>query len=153
VATLREWAGQQGQVSLRHAVVLEAADAALLAQISGDKRVKLPAVERLTKTAWLLREADSAALSERLRKAGYGLSGDGADLNTPLKEHDMAVLFAALEFYTHACAQLGIEGDVSHALRMRVARLLPEKQLNRAYQTSRAAIQRLKERLKIEDGG
>jgi Helicase conserved C-terminal domain len=147
VATLREWAGQHGQVSLRHAVLLEAEDAALLAQIEGDKRVKLPPVERLTETAWLLREADSAALAERLRKAGYGLSGEGAELSTPLKEHDLTVLFAALEFYTYACAQLGIEGDASGALRMRVARLLPEKQLNRAYQVSREALKRLKERL------
>jgi hypothetical protein len=134
-------------------VLLEAEDTALLAQIGGDKRVKLPPVERLTETAWLLREADSAALAERLRKAGYGLSGEGAELSTPLKEHDLTVLFAALEFYTHACAQLGIEGDASGALRMRVARLLPEKQLNRAYQISREALKRLKERLKIEDRG
>ncbi|MFL5803121.1 MAG: helicase-associated domain-containing protein [Roseiflexaceae bacterium] len=148
VATLREWAGQHGQVSLRHAVLLEADDATLLAQIGGDKRVKLPPVERLTEAAWLVREADSAVLAERLRKAGYGLTGDGADLSAPLKEHDLTVLFAALEFYAHACARLGIEGDASGALRMRVARLLPEKQLNRAYQVSREAVKRLKERLK-----
>ncbi len=34
------------------------------------------------------------------------------------------------------------------ALQMRVARLLPEKQINRAYQASRAAIKRLNEKLK-----
>jgi hypothetical protein len=148
VATLREWAGQHGQVALRRGVLIEAEDTALLELIRRDKRVKLPPVEQLTDRAWLMREADSAALAERLRKAGYGLSGDGGDLDTPLKESDMAVLFAALEFYTHACTQLGIESDVSSALRMRVARLLPEKQINRAYQASRAAIQRLKEQLK-----
>ena len=146
-ATLREWAGQHGQVTLRRGVLLEAEDSTLLEQIRRDRRVKLPHVERLTETAWLLREADSAALAERLRKAGYGLAGDGAEPGAPLKEHDLTVLFAALEFYAHACAKLGIEGDASGALRMRVARLLAEKQLNRAYQASHAALKRLTERL------
>jgi hypothetical protein len=146
-ATLREWAGQHGQVSLRRGVLLEAEDPALLEQIKRDKRVKLPPVEQLTAAAWLLREADSGALAERLRKAGYGLSGDGADLDAPLKEHDLTVLFAALEVYDYACAKLGVEGDVSGALRQRVARLLPEKQLNRAYQASHGVLKRLKERL------
>jgi hypothetical protein len=150
-ATLREWAGQHGQVRLRRGVLLEAEDPTLLEQIQRDKRVKLPRVERLTEAAWLLREADSAALAERLRKAGYGLTGDDAEPDAPLKEHDLTVLFAALEFYTHACAKLGIEGDASGALRMRVVRLLAEKQLNRAYQASHEALKRLNERLKIED--
>jgi hypothetical protein len=146
-ATLREWAGQHGQVTLRRGVLLQTEDSTLLEQIRRDKRVKLPQIEQLTEAAWLLREADSAALAERLRKAGYGLAGDGAEPGAPLKEHDLTVLFAALEFYAHACAKLGIEGDASGALRMRVARLLAEKQLNRAYQASHAALRRLTERL------
>ena len=145
--TLREWAGQHGQITLRRGVLLEAEEPTLLEQIRRDKRVKLPQVEQLTEAAWLLREADSAALAERLRKAGYGLTGDGAEPGAPLKEHDLTVLFAALEFYAHVCAKLGIEGDASAALQMRVARLLAEKQLNRAYQASRAALTRLNERL------
>jgi hypothetical protein len=145
--TLREWAGQHSQVTLRRGVLLEAEDASLLERIRRDKRVKLPQIERLNEAAWLLREADSAVLAERLRKAGYGLAGTGAEPDTPLKEHDLTVLFAALEFYVHACAKLGIEGDASGALRMRVARLLAEKQLNRAYQASHEALKRLNERL------
>src|SRR4029453_7237740 len=141
-ATLREWAGQHGQVALRRGVLIEAEDAALLERIRRDKRIKLPPVEQLTDRAWQMREADSAMLAERLRKAGYGLAGDGADVGAPLKEHDLTVLFAALEFYTHACAKLGSEGDASAALRTRVARLLEEKQLNRAYQASHAALKR-----------
>src|SRR5262249_53126232 len=117
VATLHEWAGQHGQVRLRHGVLLEAEEPSLLERIRRDKRVKLPHVERLTEATWLLREADSAALAERLRKAGYGLAGNGAQPGAPLKEHDLTVLFAALEFYAHACAKLGIEGDASAALR------------------------------------
>jgi hypothetical protein len=101
----------------------------------------------MTESAWLLREADSGALAERLRKAGYGLTGDGVDVGAPLKEHDLTVLFAALEFYASACARLGVEGEVSGALRQRVARLLSEKQLNRAYQSSHEVLKRLKERL------
>jgi hypothetical protein len=148
VASLRDWAGQHGRVSLRRAVLLEADDAALLEQIRHDRRVRAPQVERLTDTAWLVREGDAPELAERLRKAGYGLAGDADEPNAPLREHDMTVLFAALEFYTQACASLGIEGDASVAMRTRVAKLLPEKQLNRAYQASHAALQRLKERLK-----
>ena len=94
-----------------------------------------------------LLEACLPAAEERLRKAGYGLADDGAESEAPLKEHDLTVLFAALEFYVHACAKLGIEGDASVALRRRVARLLAEKQLNRAYRASHEALKRLNERL------
>lgn len=146
-ATLREWAGQYGQVSLRRAVLLEAEDAVLLEQIRRDRRVRLPQVEPLTERAWLLREGDAPELAERLRKAGYGLSGEAEAHGPPLREHDLTVLYAALEFYSHACAELGVEGEASAALRRRVARLLPEKQLGRAYRASRAAVQRLRERL------
>jgi hypothetical protein len=56
-------------------------------------------------------------------------------------------MFAALDFYDRACAQLGVESEASGALRQRVARLLPEKQLNRAYQASHNVLKRFKERL------
>jgi len=145
--SLREWAGQYGQVTLRRGVLLEADDAALLEQIRRDKRVRMPNVEPLTATTWLVREGDAPELAERLRKAGFGLSGDGDSPQTPLREHDMTVLFAALEFYTHACAALGLDDDASAAMRQRVARLLPDRSLNRAYQVSGAALKRLKEQL------
>jgi hypothetical protein len=146
VATLREWAGQHSQVTLRRSVLLEA-EPALLEQIKRDKRVKLPQVERLADSAWLVREGDAPALAGRLRKAGYGLTGDADAPNAPLSEHDLTVLFAALECYAHTCAALGIESDASGAMRQRIARLLPERQLNRAYQSSHDLIRRLKERL------
>jgi len=149
--SLREWAGQHGQVTLRRGVLLEAEDAALLEQIRRDKRVRMPQIEPLTETAWLVREGDAPELAERLRKAGFGLSGDGDSPQTPLREHDMTVLFAALEFYTHACAALGLEDDSSGAMRQRVARLLPDRSLNRAYQVSHAALKRLKEKLGNRD--
>jgi hypothetical protein len=146
-ASLREWAGQHGRLRMRRAVLLESEDAALLEQARRDKRLRMPEIERLTDTAWLLREGDVPDLAARLRKAGYGLTGDDATAQSPLREHDLTVLFAALEFYTHACATLGIEGEASMALRERVARLLPETRINRAYQTSHEALRRLKERL------
>lgn len=147
VASLREWAGQHGQVTLRRAVLLEADDPALLEQIRRDKRVRMPSVQPLTDTAWLVREGDAPELAERLRKAGFGLAGDGDSPQAPLREHDMTVLFAALDFYTRACATLKIEDDASAAMRQRVARLLSDRSLNRAYQTSHAALKRLKEKL------
>ena len=128
-------------------MLLEADDPALLEQIRRDKRVRMPNVERLTETAWLVREGDAPELADRLRKAGFGLSGDGDSPQTPLREHDMTVLFAALEFYTHACATLGLDDDTSAAMRQRVTRLLPDRSLNRAYQVSHAALKRLKEKL------
>jgi len=147
VASLREWAGQHGQVTLRRGVLLEAEDPLVLEQIKHDKRVRIPVVELLTKHAWLLREGDAPEFAERLRKAGYGLLGDGDNPHIPLREHDLTVLFAALEFYAHACAELGIESDASGALRRRVARLLADRALNRAFQSSHEAFKRLKERL------
>ena len=150
-ASLREWAGQHGQISLRRAVLLEADDAALLEQVRNDRRVRMPQFERLADTTWLVREGDAPDLAARLRKAGYGRAGDGEGPAAPLREHDMTVLFAALEFYAHACAALGIEGEASGAMRQRVARLLPETQLNRAFQASHEALKRLKERLGTRD--
>lgn len=147
VASLREWAGQHGQVSLRRAVLLEAREPALLEQIKRDKRVKLGKAEPLAEHVWVVREGDAAALTERLRKAGYGLTSEIDGAQAPLREHDLTVLFTALEFYAHACTRIGIESEASGALRQRVGRLLADKQLNRAYQASHRALERLKERL------
>jgi len=45
-------------------------------------------------------------------------------------------------------AALRLEDDTSAAMRQRVARLLPDRSLNRAFQISHAALKRLKERLR-----
>jgi hypothetical protein len=152
IASLREWAGQHGQVTLRRGVLLEADDHLLLERIRRDKRVRMPKFAPLTERAWLVREADAPDLAERLRKAGYGLSGEAGGVQVPLREHDLAVLFTALEFYTQACARLGVESDATAALRRRVARLLPERALNRAFQSSHEALKELKERLDDKPG-
>ncbi|HEU4322984.1 MAG TPA: helicase-associated domain-containing protein [Roseiflexaceae bacterium] len=148
VATLADWAGRHGQVALRGGVLLEARDRPLLEQILRDRRVKLPGAERLDDTRLLLREGDAPGVAERLRRAGYGLASEPELPGQPLSERDLAVLFAALEFYAKTCERLRIDSEASAALRQRVARLLPEQQLNRAFQTARQAVQTLEERLR-----
>lgn len=145
-ATIREWADQHGRLRLRRAVLLQSNDPVLLEQVRRDRRVKVPPTEPLSETTWLLREGDAPALAERLRKAGYGLAGD-APPAAPLSEHDLTVLFAALEFYAEAAETLGITTDASKALRNRVGRLLPETSANRAYKQSQAALDKLKQRI------
>ncbi|HWQ14751.1 MAG TPA: helicase-associated domain-containing protein [Roseiflexaceae bacterium] len=146
-ASLGEWAGRHGQLVLRRGYVLQAADPALLEQVRRDRRVRMPVAEPLGDSAWLMREGDAAELAERLRKAGYGLAGDAPRDEGRLSEHDLAVVAAALEFYAGAADALGLPCEASAALRRRVARLLPERQLNRAYQTSIAALRTLREQL------
>ena len=143
--TMREWAGQHGRVALRRAVLLETSDSALMQQIQHDKRLRFPEAERLTDTTYTVREGDAAALAERMRKSGYGLSGGDFQPDVPLSERDLTVLMAALDFYDRACSEFAIESDASAALLRRVAKLLPEKQLNRAYQSSAATLAALRE--------
>lgn len=144
-ATLREWAGQHGRVAMRRAVLLETSDNVLMQQLQHDKRLRFPQAEPLTDTVCTLREGDAAQLADRMRKAGYGLIGDDFQPDIALSERDLTVVMAALEFYAGACHELDIEGDASAALLRRVAKLLPEKQLNRAYQVSAAALVALRQ--------
>lgn len=145
LASMREWARQHGQVSLRRVVLVESSDAVVMQQIRHDRRLRFPAAQRLSDTAYAIREGDAPALAERMRKAGYGLAAEAAA--TPLGERDLTVVLAALEFYAGACAELQIEGGASAALLRRVADLLDERQLNRAYQLGRGALEALRERL------
>lgn len=146
-ATLRDWAGQYGRVTLRRGALLATDDPLLLEQIRRDRRVRLPHTEALNAHTWLLREADAPALAERLHQAGYGVAGDIEPAHAPLREHDLSVIVAALEFYAAACETLGTDHAASAALRRRVARLLPEPQQNRAHRASQAALERLREQL------
>lgn len=57
------------------------------------------------------------------------------------------VLMLALEYYAQAAKLAGHDNLASEALRKRVARMLPEKALNQAYQLSKEALLRLAERL------
>jgi hypothetical protein len=148
-ATLEEWAGGYGQISLRRGWVLEARDAALLEQVRRDRRVRMPEAERLGETAWLVREGDIAGVVERLRRAGYGLAEHDRPADGALSEHDLAVVMAALEFYAGAAELLGMP-EASGGTRRRVARLVPERQLNRAHRASAEALRRLRER--FEEG-
>jgi len=141
-ATFYEWAGRYGQLTLRRGFVLQAEDAALLEQARRDQRVRMPQAEQLSERAWLVREGDAAELAERLRKAGYGLAADQAEAG--FSEHDLAVAVAAIEFYAGACDLLDLPCEASDALRRRVARMVRERALNRAYHTSATSLATLR---------
>lgn len=151
VVTLQEWGQQTTRLSLQRAVLLEADDPLLLEQIKHDRRVRLPQVEAITDKIWALQEGDGPTLATQLHKAGYGLMGDTTTSNTPLRKHDLTILFAALEFYATACTMLETENDASNALRRRVAKLLSDKQLHRAYRISSVALQQLEKQLCNEE--
>lgn len=144
--SLREWSGQLGQLTLSSGALLRANDPLLLEQIRRDKRVQMPPHETLTPDTLLLEEGDAVALSERLRKAGYGLLAEADAAGGPLSERDMTILFGALEFYAAACEELGIDGDASVALRRRVARQLNQRQRQQAITIQFEALQKLRER-------
>jgi hypothetical protein len=142
-ATLREWSGRYGQLTLRRGVVLRSEDQALLEQARRDPRVKMPAAEPIGERAWLVREGDAAELAERLKRAGYGVDADDAAAG-PLSERDLAVMVEALEFYAEACELLRLTSDASGAMRRRASRLVRERELNRALQASHAALRALR---------
>jgi hypothetical protein len=146
-ATVREWSGEYGRVGLRRAVLLEADDRSTLERIRHDKRVRLPEVEQIGEHVWAVPDGAAAALAERLRHAGYGLAGDIAEPNAPFAERDLTIILTALTFYTEASGLLGLDADAGTLVRQRVMRLLPERVLNRAYQSNREVIERLRKRL------
>jgi hypothetical protein len=145
-ATLRDWAGRHGQLTLQRGHVLRARDRLLLEQVRRDRRVRMPPAEELGEAALLVRDGDAAELAARLRKAGYGLAGDG-ESDAPLSESDLAVVVAALEFYAGAASLLGAPCEASAALRRRAAGQVPQRLLNRAHQASGAALEALRARL------
>lgn len=138
--SLREWAGQHGQLTLRKGAILQTDDPLLLEQVRRDRRLRLPPVEALTEGAWLLGEGDAARLAEALRKAGYGLAGTVEPDGPPLKERDLTVLAGALHFYAAACARLQVESEASGALLGRVERLLSQRQRDTAARIAAEAL-------------
>jgi hypothetical protein len=146
-ATVREWSGEYGRVGLRRAVLLEADDRSTLERIRHDKRVRLPEVEQIGEQAWAVPDGEAAALAERLRQAGYGLAGDIEEPTSPFAERDLVIILTALTFYAEASGLLGLETDAGTLVRRRVMRLLPERVLNRAYQSNREVIEQLRKRL------
>jgi hypothetical protein len=146
-ATVREWSGEYGRVGLRRAVLLEADDRSTLERIRHDKRLRLPEVEQIGEQAWAVPDGEAAALAERLRQAGYGLAGDIEEPNAPFAERDLVIILTALTFYAEASGLLGLDADASTLVRRRVMRLLPERVLNRAYQSNREVIERLRKQL------
>ena len=147
--SLREWAGQYGSLSIGSAALLRSEDPLLLEQVRRDKRIRMPKHEQLAPGVLTLAEGDAATLGEQLRRAGYGLAGEVEVANgSPIKPSDLTVLFAALEFYVQACADLGIDSEASFALRQRVARLLDTRQRERAARVQQEALKALRDRLR-----
>lgn len=147
VYSIREWAGQYGQLNLRRVALVQSDDPLLLVQLRRDQRLRLPPVETLDEQTWAVHEGDAARLATALRKAGYGLAGD-IDLDGPeLKERDLTMLAAALKFYISACTDLGIEYDASGAMIQRVARLLTQRQRDTADRIAHEALLALRETL------
>ena len=134
LASLREWAGSQRRLSLRRAAILSAESAALLEQVRHDRRIRLSG-RALNEQEWELPESEAAILAERLRQSSYGVQNDAPDVDAPLSERDMTSILAALLFVSrHDPTHL-----VSGALLQRVLRLLPERQVQRAYELARIA--------------
>lgn len=134
LASLHEWAGSQRRLNLRRAAILSAESAALLEQVRHDRRIRLSG-RALNEQEWELPESEAAILAERLRKSSYGVQNDAPDVDTPLNERDMTSILAALLFVSrHDPTHL-----VSSALLQRVMRLLPERQIQRAYELARIA--------------
>lgn len=140
--TLREWAGRHGRVRLRRAAVLDSDEPLLLEQIRRDPRVRLPPVEPLSATTWLLADADAPLLAERLRRAGYAPAADDAPEPTPLRDSDLAAIATALEFYQTAGRHLGLDMPANSGLTRRVARMLGAAQRRQAREQAAAALER-----------
>ncbi len=134
LASLREWAGAQRRLSLRRAVIVSAESAALLEQLRHDRRIKLSG-RALNEQEWELPESEAAILAERLRKSNYGVQNDAPNVDAPLSERDMTAIFAALL----VVSRRDTTNLVSNALLQRVIRLLPERQVQRAYELARSA--------------
>jgi hypothetical protein len=145
-AALWAWVGQYGRVALRRVALLTADDPGILEQIARDPRVRAPELDRLTTTAWVVREADAAALAERLQKHGYGVQSD-AFAGNQFNERDLTIIAAALEIYADASMMLGGTSAVSQALRRRVLDMVSERQMKQVLRLHREWINLIKERL------
>jgi len=149
-AYMREWAGHVGRLRLEEAALLRADDPLRLVELRQVRGVTLPPVEELTPTAWKLAPGDVGSLVQQLDKAGFGVEGGAATRGAtgkpsarPISDHDLRALVTAAYAYATACADLGLPCEVSHAMLMRLAKLVPSRQLDAAYraaQTLRASI-------------
>lgn len=141
--TLREWGGQATQVRLEHAVLLHAADPVVMARLRTARSIALGDAEQLTPT--LLRVPDGAAdeLSERLRRAGFGLRDERIDPALPIDERELRTLVTAACVSARVCAELGLPGDISPAMLQRLLRLVPPRQAEQAQRAAEDVAQRL----------
>lgn len=150
--SLREWGGQLGQLSLERSVLLRSVDPVLLEQVRRDRRVRMPPHEQITPTLVKLDEGEASRLAERLQRAGYGILSDGEmGQDSGLSDHDLTILYGALEFYVTACSALQIDSEASDALRRRVLRMLDQKQRQQAVHMQAEALRSLRALLQDEN--
>jgi hypothetical protein len=143
--TLQDWAEGFGKLTMRAVALLEADDPALLAQVCHDKRLRMPAATAVHERMLAIDIGDAVPLLERLRKAGYGASGELRETHEGWSERDLAVIYTALEFYHSASRLLDIEDPVRTGLRQRVRMALSQRMAERAHQQAAAAAARLEE--------
>lgn len=143
--TLKEWGGQLGQLSLEQAVLLRSVDPILLEQVRRDRRVRMPPHEQISANLLKLDPGEAKRLLERLQRAGYGVVSDGElGQDSGLSDHDLTILYGALEFYVTACSALEIDSEASDALRRRVLRMLDQKQRQQAVHMQVDALRALR---------
>ena len=152
VATyMREWAGHVGRLRLEEAALLRADDPVRLAELRQAQGVTLPPVEELASTVWKLAPGDMAALVQQLDRAGFGVEGGasarapGKTSARPISDHDLKALVTAAYAYAWACAELQLPSEVSHSMLLRLAKLVPSRQLDAAHSAASTLRERIRE--------
>jgi hypothetical protein len=69
--SLREWAGKYGEIGIRRATVVTTTSAALMQEVRGIRKLKLPVEEELGPQAVTIPDETAGDLVTRLKKAGY----------------------------------------------------------------------------------
>jgi hypothetical protein len=151
VATLYRWAATLEQVRVRHVVVLETRDAALLQTLTRQRSIR--ELTRETFSARVVR-VDAAQLDALLRRlarqgiipevevpAGAGAErGASAEYSAP---DERAVIAAALHVYAHLADVLGAPVDAPHALAQTWQRALDLPQRDAAERLAAAVLSAL----------
>ncbi len=125
IATLEEWERRRTALRGRTAVLLEAANPALLATIAADPAVRLPPYTALNPTTWALEAADGPQFIGALRDQGYGLAATLTSPEAPLSERDLRTLLVTANVLWALGNAQGWDHGVTEALLERVRRTLP----------------------------
>jgi len=125
--SLREWSGKAEQVVVSHAVLLNADDPVIMAQLAAGKFGRLGHAEVLGPSLLRLPDGEADAVVARLREADIGVRDERVDPQLPLGEHDLRAVVAAAAVYARVCSELGWESEVSPSMLQRLLRLVPQR--------------------------